>query len=116
MEWYARQHRDPELGGELVRRASRERAADHVLDHAEQCGLPLDGAAERAAGGVRSAGMVAPLKSASRIPVACPERAKARARPVVTKLFPTPPLPLNTATTRRTVASRSATRRRWATI
>src|SRR5437867_11574121 len=35
MEWYPRQHRDPELGGELVRGTPHERAADHVLDHAE---------------------------------------------------------------------------------
>jgi len=33
--------------------------------------------------------MVGPLKSASRTPAARPERARARARPAVTKLFPT---------------------------
>src|SRR6266566_190289 len=36
MEWYPRQHRYPELGGEIVRGTPHERAADHVLDHAEQ--------------------------------------------------------------------------------
>src|SRR6266550_3720442 len=49
MEWYPRQHRDPELDGELVRGIPHERAADHVLDHAEQGGLPLDRGAERPA-------------------------------------------------------------------
>ena len=61
-------------------------------------------------------GAVGPLKSASRTPMLRPDRASARASPAVTKLFPTPPLPLSTATTRRTEASRSATRRRWAPI
>src|SRR6267378_8622712 len=33
MEWYPRQHRDPELGGELVGGAPGERTAHHVLDY-----------------------------------------------------------------------------------
>ena len=78
--------------------------------------MPSSCNVQRATGRLRSAGMVGPLKSASRTPLACPDRASPRASPAVTKLFPTPPLPLNTATTRRTVASRSATRRRWAVI
>src|SRR2546426_6177891 len=49
MEWYPRQHRDPELGGELVRGISHERAADHVLDHAEQRRLPVVGGTKSAA-------------------------------------------------------------------
>src|SRR2546426_8450661 len=49
MEWYPRQHRDPELGGEVVRGAPGERAADHVLDHAEQRGFPLDRGTQRPA-------------------------------------------------------------------
>src|SRR6266700_5031981 len=49
MEWYSRQDRDPELGGELVRGIPHERAADQVLDHAEQRGLPLDRGAKRPA-------------------------------------------------------------------
>src|SRR2546422_10968193 len=49
MEWYPRQHRDPELGGELVRGIPHERATDHVLDHAEQRRLPLVGGTKCAA-------------------------------------------------------------------
>src|SRR5256886_4213169 len=49
MEWYPRQHRDPELGGELVRGTPHERAADHVLDHAEQRRLPVVGGTKCAA-------------------------------------------------------------------
>src|SRR6266508_3398664 len=49
MERYSRQHRDPELGGELVGGAPGERTADHVLYYAERGSLPVDGGAERPA-------------------------------------------------------------------
>ena len=49
MEWDPRQHRDPELGGELVRGIPHERAVDHVLDHAEQRRLPVVGGTKCAA-------------------------------------------------------------------
>src|SRR6266853_859287 len=49
MEWYSRQHRDPELGGALVRGTPHERAADHVLDHAEQRSLSVVGGTKCAA-------------------------------------------------------------------
>ena len=58
---------------------------------------------------------VGPWRSASSRPIERPVRASAAARPALTRLFPTPPLPLTTATTWRTVASRSLTRSRWAT-
>src|SRR5207249_10372284 len=40
---------------------------------------------QRVTGRLRSAGMVGPLKSASRTPVLRPDRASARARPAVTR-------------------------------
>ncbi len=61
-----------------------------------------------------------PLRSASRASTACPRPASTAARLAVTMLFPTPPLPLITASVRATFAMREATRRccstTWATM
>src|SRR5919106_4697422 len=51
-----------------------------------------------------------PLISASRTPTRSPCRAHAVARLTVTQLLPTPPLPLTTATTWRTLLRRSCRR------